>query len=437
MRPRRFNNSVGRAKEAGLVESVDVDAIDQSGNKTTAEPPGGARAVSTHILGIHTLVMYGITYYAIGAAAPMMARNFGVATSSVFIVLGAALVAHAMIAPQAGRAIDRHGAGRFLLIGTVVRVTGLLVLASASHVAVFFAALAVIQFMSVFTEYETAFAAAVEAHGEHARSSLSLITVWGGLASTVFWPLTSHLLGVTDWRTMFLVYSGIMAAVSIPVSLYIVARSKPRSAPITEVRTIAPGDTVATAPTATAHRSALFVPLVAGFSLVSIAMGIPVIMPNLLDGLGLGSTAVLAGLLFGPSQTAGRFFEFVFGRRTPPLSVAIAASALLPVAIAALLAGRDHVWGPVLFAILFGAGNGIGYVVRGTVVLSLFGPSGYASYLGRIARVRLLVSAATPIVLTVLLERFGAVAAFGFAAVAAMLGVGAFFVVHRLARHTA
>ncbi|HRK18997.1 MAG TPA: MFS transporter [Hyphomicrobiaceae bacterium] len=393
--------------------------------------PGGARSLVTHALGLHTLVMYGITYYAIGATAPVMAREFGVTTSTVFVVLGVALVAHAMVAASAGRAIDRLGAGLFLLAGSIMRVLALVVMAFAADVLVFVTALAVIQFMSVFTEYDAAFAAAVEAHGDNARGSLSLITVWGGLASTAFWPLTTYLLDGVGWRTMFLMYAGIMAAVSIPVSLYVLQRSRRGGARPSSVGTIPPG----TAPgfkTATPDTAAVFLPLVLAFSLGSVAMGIPIVLPNLLDGLGLGSTAVLAGLLFGPSQTAGRFFEFLFARRLTPLAVAIGATALLPLSIALLVAGRDQVWAVILFAVLFGAGNGISYVVRGTVVLSLFGPSGYATYLGRIARIRLLVAAATPVVLTYLLDHYGAVAAFTFAGVCGVLAVAAFEVVRRL-----
>lgn len=396
-------------------------------------PQGGIRSLVTHALGLHTLVMYGITYYAIGATAPVLAREFGITTSTVFIVLGVALVAHALVAASAGRAIDRFGAGLFLLAGSILRVLALVVLSLAADVVVFVAALAVIQFMSVFTEYDAAFAAAVETHGDHARGSLSLITVWGGLASTAFWPLTTYLLDGFGWRSMFLMYAGIMAAVSIPVSLYVLHRSRRGGPSRPSVGTISPSATPSSQG-AMPDNAAVFLPLVLAFSLGSVAMGIPIVLPNLLDGLGLGSTAVLAGLLFGPSQTAGRFFEFLFARRLTPLSVAIGATALLPLSIALLIAGRDHVSAVVLFAVLFGAGNGISYVVRGTVVLSLFGPPGYATYLGRIARIRLLVAAATPVVLTYLLDHYGAVAAFSFAGFCGVLAVAAFEAVRRLGR---
>lgn len=396
----------------------------------------GLRSLSTHLLGLHTLIMYGVAYYAIGSAAPHMARDFGISTSTIFAVLGAALVVHAMLAPRAGQLVDRHGAGVFLLVGTIGRCLALIALSLATNTGVFFAALAVIQFMSIFTEYDTAFAAAVQTHGDDARSSLSLITVWGGLASTAFWPLTAHLLDVIGWRTMFLTYAIGMAAVALPISSYVMLLGRRRDARNSAAPE--PDDKeLPDTPTYPGATTDVFVPLVIAFSLATVAMSLPVILPNLLDGLGLGSMAVVAGVLFGPSQTAGRFFEFVFGRRYSALSVAIVATAMLPIAIIVLLAAGPSWPGAVLFAILFGAGNGIAYVVRGTVVLALFGPSSYATILGRIARVRLIVAAATPFVITLILERFGAASALGVAALTGCLATVAFVVVARRTRSSA
>jgi MFS family permease len=381
-----------------------------------------------HGLGFHVLAMYGITYYAIGVAAPSMARDLGTTTATIFALFGVAFFLNALSAPRVGRTIDRIGAGPVLLVGSILRAMAILALAVAPGIWSFTAAMLALQMLSQSTEYDAVFSAAVQAQGQQARTSVSVITLWGGLASTAFWPLSAYLLAQDGWRMMFAYYALLVLAVSIPVSLLVMrqasqrrafAASRPPPVPVTPV----PG-----AGTKKEVDPVLaFVPLALAFSLSSIAMGLPVILPVMLTDLGLGASAVVAGMLFGPSQTAARFFELVFARRITPLAVAVIATGLLPLSLLVLVAGGDHMVSAVIFAILFGAGNGVGYVVRGTVVLSLFGPAHYGSWLGRLARIRLVVSSVTPFTLALILEHYGAVVALTLCGVCGLLAMFAFF----------
>jgi hypothetical protein len=68
---------------------------------------------------------------------------------------------------------------------------------------------------------------------------------------------------------------------------------------------------------------------------------------------------------------------------------------------------------------MFGMANGLVTIARGTVPLSLFGPSGYGRNIGRIAGPSLAMQAIAPLVLAFIAERFSdaallaLVAAFG------------------------
>ena len=130
-------------------------------------------------------------------------------------------------------------------------------------------------------------------------------------------------------------------------------------------------------------------------------------MLPVLEGLGLGASGIIAGMIFGPAQTAGRFSEMLFGQRHHPIIVAVAAAALVVISRVILLLAQGPVTA-ITFALLFGAGARVGYVVRGSLILSLYGPAQYAFWFGRLATVRLIVSAAGPLVLTLILESFGA-----------------------------
>lgn len=370
-------------------------------------------------LGLYVLVMYGVTYYAIGTAAPVVARDVGIATSTVFALLAIALIASALAAPAIGRLVDRAGAGRVLLAGAVLRALAVLGLAAAVDVWSLAAAILAIQLLSQTSEYDAAFAAAVQRSGERSRAAVTLITLWGGLASTAFWPLTAWLLDTVGWRITFVLFAGLMLLACAPVALWVMARERHSgSTAATEPQAVAAGDAAATPAAAGAEATSgrpdparAFVPLTVAFSLAGVAMGLPVIMLPMLEGLGLGAGAVLAGMVFGPAQTAGRFFELVFAQGLRPLTIAVVATALLPASLLILVAGGASLATALVFAVLYGAGNGVGYVVRGTVVLAMYGPASYASWLGRIARVRMIVAALAPFVLALVLERYGAASA--------------------------
>lgn len=82
-----------------------------------------------------------------------------------------------------------------------------------------------------------------------------------------------------------------------------------------------------------------------------------------------------------------------------------------------------------VFAVLFGGANGLMTITRGAVPLALFGAEGYGKLMGRIATPFLLMQAAAPWMMALVIERLSDAAALalasGFAAVAlaCLLGV--------------
>ena len=168
-----------------------------------------------------------------------------------------------------------------------------------------------------------------------------------------------------------------------------------------------------------------------GFSLLAFVNGATLVhMLPVLGVLGLGTMAVVVGTLFGPAQVLSRLVNMVFGAELPPPTLAIIASVFEPLAIAILLLSAPSVPGAIAFAIIFGLGSGLGSIIQGTLPLHLFGKEGYGELVGRIASVRLLVSAMAPFVFASLMEHLDAAhalaltAALGVAAIATFLWIG-------------
>jgi MFS family permease len=384
------------------------------------------RLLAINALGLYAMLMYGITYYAITTAAPRMAAEFGYPGSSIFAILTVSLLMTAALAPRLGRLTDRIGASSILLGGALLRSALLAGMALSPEPVTFAIALLLVQILGQVTEYDATFAAAVELAGDRARSGMSQITLWGGLASTAFWPATAFLLEKMSWRAMFLVYAAVILGVCVPIAAYIRSVANPGRTSRAPAVMVRPDATEMAPSNHTLRSTPPFWLLAAAFALGGVTYNLPSLMLPVLDGLGLGASAVMVGMIFGPAQTAGRFVDMLAGDRVRAITVAVIASTMVAIAFAVLLAGG--VWAGMAFAVLFGAGAGVGYVVRGSVVLAFYGPLGYATWLGRLGTVRLVVTALSPLGLSLILERLGALAVVHLCGIAALLSLACFVV---------
>ena len=138
-----------------------------------------------------------------------------------------------------------------------------------------------------------------------------------------------------------------------------------------------------------------------------VSVGVSALLPAILTQLGAAPGAALfAAALVGPSQVAARVVEAGLLRRFHPLMSARLATLAMPLGVVALIAG-----GPVLapvFASLYGAGNGILTIARGTLPLALFGPEGFGRRVGLISLPARAIGAIAPLGTGLLLEWFGA-----------------------------
>jgi predicted MFS family arabinose efflux permease len=387
--------------------------------------PPPKRGGAANALGAYVMLMYGVAYYALTTAAPHIAADLDIGTADVFGLLSIGLLLSALLAPSFGRWIDRVGAKHALLVGAVARAAVLAGVALAPEIWTFAAAFVCAQLLGPLTEYDATFAAAAQTAGDDARRAMSVVTLWGGFASTAFWPASAFLLDAIGWRLMILLYAAAILLVCVPIAASLIARSPSMPRAAEAIRPALP-------PAAADWTDLRFMVLALAFACGAIAYNLPSLLLPVLDGLGMGAAAIVAGMIFGPAQTAARLCESLFGSRVPALTVAILATVVLVLSLVALLAGAGAVWAAILFAVLFGAGAGVSSVVRGSVVLELYGRTDYALRLGRLGTVRLVVAAATPYVLALALDRFGAVSVVAACFAAATASLIFFLILRRI-----
>ncbi len=331
-----------------------------------------------------------------------MARDLGVSQPTIFAAFSAALLVSALLGPQAGRAIDRHG-GRPVLVGShLVFAIGLAGLASADGLLTLFAAWAVLGLAMGCGLYEAAFAALVRLYGRDSRSAITGITLLAGFASTVGWPLSTWMAGEVGWRGACLAWAGLHLALGVPLNALLPrapASAAPAQMSVADAEPLAAGDGSAT------RTTVLLSYAFAATWFVSTAMAAH--LPGILQAGGASlAAAVAVGALVGPAQVAGRLLEFGFLRHVHPLLSARVAALLHPVGAAVWLALGAPA--SATFAVLHGAGNGILTIAKGTLPLVYFGPLGYGYRQGLLTVPTRFAQAMAPWLFGLCLARWGA-----------------------------
>lgn len=380
-------------------------------------------AVTVVGLGITQILGYGTLYYAFAVLEPQISREFGWSSSWSFGCLSLALLLGGLAGPWAGRLIDERGARLVMALGSVASAIALVLLAASQNLVTFALALIIVEVTSVLVLYDAAFAGLSQVAGSKAaRRAITQMTLLGGFASTVFWPITLYLSDHMDWRSIYLIFALIHVVFCLPLHLIVLGKARPPNVNKAAGRQ----ETEADSPVlgrAEGFRAMIW--LIAYFCLTGfVYSSFNIQWVSALQQAGFtAAVAVGVGVLMGPSQVLIRFLDMVFGRNLHPLTTGAISSVFLIVALAALLASGVGAAGAVVFAILFGLSQGLSSIVRGTIPLVLFGRIGYGARLGRISAISVAVKSCAPFVFALLLENAGPLFAFGASGALAMLSL--------------
>ncbi|WEX09202.1 MFS transporter [Chelativorans sp. AA-79] len=358
-----------------------------------------ANRLTVHALGVVMIFTWGSTYYLIAVLAAPIVADTGWPLEWVVGSLSLGLLVAGLSAPTIGDAISRHGGRPILALGCLIMALGLAMIAAAPNLAIFMAGWAVLGIGMAAGLYDAAFSTLGGIYGEKARPSITTLTLWGGFASTVCWPLSAALVEAIGWRGACFAYAAVLAGVCLPLILAIVPQSprrpKQSSADYANAALVLPP-----------RERAMFwlfasIQIIAGLFVTIVSVH----LLTLLQARGISLTeAVTLGALIGPAQVGARVLEMLGRGRHHPMWTLSAAVVLCAGGLIVLAAGLPIIG---LALILYGAGNGIFSIARGALPLSLFGPGQYAPIMGRLARPGLIAQAAAPMIGAILISRLG------------------------------
>jgi hypothetical protein len=347
----------------------------------------------TCALGVAQIVSWGTLFYTIAVLGAAMRAETGVSELWLFGSFTAGLFLSGVASPLVGREIDERGGRRVLVAGSLLAALASGVLGAAQGPLSVLAGWLLAGIAMAAALYDPVFATLHQIAGASYRRSVTALTLFGGFASTVFWPLSQFLLDTLGWRQAFYTYAVLHLVVCLPIHALAVPAGRHAHMP----------HSAADAPRP-AHAGPVFWWLAAALSIAAfIGSAIAAHLIGLLTATGLAARdAVLIGSLIGPMQVAGRIMEFAINRRVRAVAMGTFAFVLMAAALA-IFTQVHGVWIVALaFVIPYGWANGIMTIVRGTVPAELFGHREYGALLGRLAMPQFVLKAVAPFALTVL-----------------------------------
>jgi hypothetical protein len=382
------------------------------------------RVIVASTLGVAMILGWGSSFYLLAVLATPIAIDTGWSLSWIVGSSSIGFLTSGLVSPAVGRAIERRGGRPVLAVGATFMALGLFGLAVASTLPLYVFAWVVLGIGMGAGLYDPAMATLGRLYGQQARSAITLLTLFGGLASTVCWPLSAFLVDTVGWRGTCAIYALIHIFVSVPLFLFGLPREPERLPVLAAQGKLQPGST---RPGSARDRGRVLLVLVAVGMMVSwgITSVIGLHLLTILQEQGIAfAVAVTLGAFVGPSQVGARLIEMLVGVRFHPVWTMIASSALVTAGLAMLFGGSYTV---ALGLVIYGLGNGLTSIVRGTLPLALFGAEGYATLMGLLGRPLMIAFAATPWLAAVILDQFGAASLvaslLGFAALNVLIGL--------------
>ncbi|MFD5102997.1 MFS transporter [Streptomyces albidochromogenes] len=354
------------------------------GTGVPSRPRGALPALcATQITG------WGVVYYAFPVLSTRITADTGWSQAAITAAFSGALLVSALAGVPIGRILDRRGPRAVMTTGSVLAVLSLLTIARAPDLATFVAGWLLAGAAMAATFYHPAFAALTRWWGDDRVRALTVVTLAGGLASTVFAPVTAALAEHLSWRTTYVVLAVVLGVVTIPAhALALRAPWPPAPEPAEDL--LVPAPSVARGRPFLLLAGAL---TLSGFAMYAVVIGL---VPLLMERGASTTEAAWALGLGGAGQTLGRTLYATLARRTG----ATARTAGLIAAGGATTAALALIPGPLpflaLLAVLAGTVRGNLTLLQATAVTDRWGTTHYGRLSGLLTAPASLAAALAP-----------------------------------------
>ncbi len=385
------------------------------------------------------LLSWATLFYLFSMFVAPMQAEFGWSQPGIMGALSVGLLCMGLAAVPVGMCIDRCGGRGVMALGSLLAGTSLVAWSFIQALWQLYLLWCVLGAALAMVLYEPAFAVVTRAFGARYRNAITWLTLSGGFASTLSFPLCYWLIGHCGWRGALCGLAAINLAVCLPLHWFGL-RNTPDAIPHphAELPPDVPADDAVRAArpaSRAAFRAALrtraFWALALAFTCYNLVL--TATWMHLVPALGERgfSPGEAVGVIawIGPMQVGGRLAQFVFAKHFDTARVGRVVFVGMPLAMLLLALLPKALPAALLFAFLFGACNGIVTIVRGAIVPELLGREAVGALNGALTVPSAFARAAAPFAGSVLLVALG-----GYRGVmlvlmaAALVALGAFCV---------
>ncbi|MGB2167458.1 MAG: MFS transporter [Candidatus Puniceispirillales bacterium] len=349
-------------------------------------------SVPVHGLGISQIISYGFLFYAFAQLKIPLAERLGVHAGDVLVGVTISLLVNGVLAPLVGYWFDRLGALRVLATGLVIGSISLIYLTWCTSFPMFIGAMVILGVGFSMCNYEAAFSAAVQIDETASRRNISIITFYGGVASSLTWLMIAPLMHYFGFvMTMY-----VLAFMQLVMAVWVVIMSRQTKHHHPERGTM-PMEPFRWTELTRAEKIALItLALSSAFEYLSFGAVALMLIQWYQEVFGVAGLAVLLASIYGPFQVIGRVLEMRFGAKHDARYTAIIAFVMVPTAV--ILIQHPSIILVAIGMALFGMGHGILTVSFGYITNMYFRAAVYGRAKGWISTPRALGMAMGPLV---------------------------------------
>lgn len=177
------------------------------------------RRVVITALGIAQILAWGTSFYFPAVFAEPIVAETGWSLGLVVAGTSIGLLTGGLISPQVGRIIDIHGGRPVLLASSAFYAAGLAGVGLSHSLPVYLLAWVLIGIGMGTGLYDAVFAALGRMYGSEARGPITNLTLFGGFASTICWPLSAFMIDHLGWRSACFIYAALHLFVMLPLQV--------------------------------------------------------------------------------------------------------------------------------------------------------------------------------------------------------------------------
>jgi MFS family permease len=354
-------------------------------------------------LSVAQLISWGSIFYLFALLMAPVERDLGLSRAQSSVAFSLALLAEGLLAYPVGRLIDR-GHERWLMAGgSLLLGACLLLLSTVTSLAGFYAVWLALGVGMSATLYTPVFSVVTRRFPGDFRRAIITLTFLGGLASTVFIPLIAWLISHLGWRHALWPLAALHFGACAPLHFFLLENPPRPAAIIANV-----GGFPARRGPLLGHLMSAPFWLLGTFVVLMMAVtaALPTHMVNLFRENGMTEAwAIAVPASIGVIQVLGRLLLFYFEHHVNVHTANRLIPVLVPLGLTALLLANSPGTGGSgltlvflgLFVLLWGMGNGMLTIVKGTAMAQYVSQDHVASLNGALGLPLALARATAPI----------------------------------------